>query len=400
MSVSSIASYFPFRRIRICSHSVSSEGESALLEVEPDRRFRPVCYVCGECRPLHSWRCRAVRDLDFGAARVTLVVRYRYLRCEGCGGVRSEDLDLFEPYQRVTKRLARYIHDLCKLMTVREVADHLGLDWKTVKDVDKRFLEAEHGQTEYDGLRILAVDEISIKKRHRYLTVVLDYETGRVVWLGKDRTCATLTRFFEKMPAEQRQQLEAIAMDMWDPYIKAVRETVPHVRIVFDLFHVVSAFNKVIDHVRVVEMRRAAAEDKSVYKGSRYLLLKNPENVRPGREKEHLATLLALNETLSRVMILKEELKSIWYFRNREMAKARLHNWCRLADQIDHASVRAFARTLRRHRYGILNHCDYPIGTSKLEGVNNKIKVIKRKAYGFHDERYFSLKVIQAFHTN
>jgi transposase len=286
---------------------------------------------------------------------------------------------------------------LCKILTVQDVAKHLGLDWKTVKDIDKTFLEEEYVETDYRNLTILAVDEIAIRKGHRYMTVVLDYLTGRVVWMGEERKAATLMRFFESMTVEQIQKLEAIAMDMWDPYIKAVETKAPHVKIVFDLFHMVKEFNKVIDRVRIDEYKKASETDKRVIQGSKYLLLKNPENIRKDDEKKHLDRLLALNETISKVMILKDKLKLIWECEAREEAQWQIDEWCALAKSVHHPSVDAFVRRIRRYEYGILNHCEYPIHTSILEGVNNKIKVIKRKAYGFHDNRYFSLKVIQAF---
>jgi transposase len=266
--------------------------------------------------------------------------------------------------------------------------------------VDKQFLEEEFPRTDYEGLRILAVDEISIKKRRQYLTVVLDFITGRVVWLGKGNNAETLNCFFRGMTDEQKQRLEAVAMDMWPSYIKAVKDAVPHVKIVFDLFHVVSAFNRIIDRVRIQEYRKACEQHKAVYKGSKYLLLKNREKIQSQNEHERLTRLLELNATISTVMILKEDLKRIWRSRCREEAADYLHSWYVMARTSLVPEVKEFAHMLRRHEEGILNHCDYPIHTSKLEGVNNKIKVIKRKAYGFHDLRYFSLKVIQAFSCN
>jgi transposase len=227
------------------------------------------------------------------------------------------------------------------MLTVKEVADHLGLNWKTVRRIDKHFLEAQYGKIDTSGVRILAVDEIAIRKGHRYLTVVLDYERGRVIWVGKHRRAKTLSRFFNKMPKRDRKTLEAIAMDMWDPYIKAIQKKVPHVKIVFDLFHVVAQFSRVIDKVR--------------------------------------------------------NAKHIWSYKSRTWATKAIKEWCALARCTEHPSVQKFADTLEQYSYGILNHCDYPIHTGKLEGVNNKIKVIKRKAYGYHDLRYFSLKIIQAF---
>ena len=126
-----------------------------------------------------------------------------------CGRIFVEDLAFFEPYQRVTRRLARFIHDLCKVLTVKDVARHCNLDWKTVKDIDKTFLEEEYGETDYGDLSILAVDEIAIRKGHRYMTVVLDYLTGRVVWMGEGRRADTLMEFFEGMPGAQREKLKS-----------------------------------------------------------------------------------------------------------------------------------------------------------------------------------------------
>lgn len=398
MSTLSIAPYFPFRRIRIIKQSIVQEGRQAHIEVTPNKRFQPICHRCGQrATHIHSWTDRAVRDLNLASTRVWLLCRYRKVFCSRCRGIFIEDLDLFHPYLRVTLRLATYIYQLCKRMTVQEVAEHVGLDWKTVKNIDKAFLEREYGQPNYDGLRILAVDEISIRKGHRYLTVVLDYLTGRVVWIGKDRKARTLSRFFNQLTQAQRKALDAIAMDMWDPYIKAIRKKVPHVKIVFDLFHVVAQFGRVINQVRNSEYRKASQENKEVFKGAKYLLLKNRSNVRRKKDRQHLKDLLQLNEVINMILILKDKLKHIWSYQSRTWANKALVEWCALARTLNNREVTKFAKMLERYHCGILNHCDYPIHNGKLEGVNNKIKVIKRKAYGFHDLRYFSLKIYQAF---
>jgi transposase len=159
----------------------------------------------------------------------------------------------------------------------------------------------------------------------------------------------------------------------------------------------VAGFSRVIDTVRNSEHRKACQEHKAVYKGAKYLLLKNRGNVRRRSHRQQLKELLALNEVISAVMILKEKLKHLWSYRSRTWAAKALDEWCALARSLKQKSLSTFANMLQRHRDGILNHCDYPIHTGKLEGVNNKIKVIKRKAYGFHDLRYFTLKIYQAF---
>lgn len=183
-------------------------------------------------------------------------------------------------------------------------------------------------------------------------------------------------------------------MDMWEPFAQAVKESCPNVAIVYDFFHIVSNYNKVIDQVRRQEYRRACADDKNVIKGSRWLLLKNPENLKK-RDKPRLDALLATNESLAKVYILKDELKNIWKQTNRLSMENGLDIWCNLALDAHLSPLTRFVRMLQRHKDGILNHAKYPIHTSKLEGINNKIKVWKREAYGFHDLEYFSLKIKQ-----
>jgi transposase len=228
MSSISISPYFPFRRIKITKQSVDAAATKALIDVVPDKRFQPVCHLCGKKAPsVHSWTQRSVRDLNLADTQVWLRCEYRKLLCAHCQRISIEDLDLFHPYLRVTRRLAAAIHQLCKVMTVTDVARHFQLDWKTVKDIDKHYLEAHYGQPHLDGLRILAVDEISIRKAHSYLTVVLNYETGHVVYVGKERKARTLSRFFNQLTARQRKSIQAVVMDMWEPYIKAVKKNCP-----------------------------------------------------------------------------------------------------------------------------------------------------------------------------
>jgi len=399
MSDLSIARYLPFMRVKITGQTVyGDDANSALIKLSPDLRYRPLCHVCGgPAATVHTkGRSRFIRDLNLAAAQVWLQVEYRKIWCHTCGGVRVEQLSFADASRRVTHRLARYIYDLCKVMTVKEVAEHLDLDPKTVKQIDKEYLEEEFGATDTDNLSILMIDEIAVRRGHRYMTVVADYFSGRVIWMGPNRDKETLDQFFVTMTQEQKDALEAAAMDMWEPFINRVRHHCPQAKIVFDFFHLVQSFGKVIDQVRRDEYRKATEQDKKVLKGSRYLLLKNPKNLKDG-QRDHLQTVLELNATLNTLYVLKDQLKLIYYYSDRETVKRVLDDWCTMADQIEHPSVKAFIKRLRFFEYGILNHADYPIGTSRLEGINNKIKVIKRKAYGFHDDQYFALKVKQAF---
>lgn len=397
MSKPSIAPYFAWSQMKVTAQHLRPEPLGAVITLEPDERFSPRCHRCGErCPSVHARTLRHVRDLSLTDTSVTLACHLRKAYCPKCGRIMIEQCAAMRPHQRITERLARYAHQLCAKMSVAEVARHLGLDWKTVKDADKALLEKKHGRTNTEELRILAVDEVAVKKGHQYMTVVLDYESGRVVWMGEGRRQETLEAFFAAMSAEQREGVQAVAMDMWDPFIAAVRASLPQAQIVFDLFHVVKAFGKVIDRVRIDQTRAACAQDKEVHKGSKYLLLKNKANLKAD-ERAQLRKLLRINATLCTLMILKDQLKTIWSYRSVSWAARALERWCALARTLGIKALDKFAQMLEAHREGILNHCRYPIHTSKLEGVNNKIKVIKRVAYGFHDLRYFELKVKQAF---
>jgi transposase len=310
--------------------------------------------------------------------------------------VRVEHLEFVDATQRITHRLAAYAVQLCRRgLSVQAVARHLELDPKTVKTLDKAALEASVGQTRYEGLKRLAIDEIAVRKGHSYMTVVLDYDTGRVVWMGEGRQIETLDNFFENMPESVRNGIQAVAIDMWEAYINAVQRWCPQADIVFDLFHVVKAFNKVIDDIRNEEFRKADQEGRNLLKGSKYLLLRRGENLRRDQQLQ-LREILAFNERLNIVYWLKDLLPKIWSYQRVGWAESAIEGWRLAAEEDGHPSLKRFARRLQRFKYGILNHCRHPIHTSKIEGVNNKIKVIKRIAYGFHDLEYFALKVKEA----
>lgn len=396
MSYINIKAFFKFSKVKVINQNVDIQSKAVSIKVEPDKRYTPVCHRCNNpSDSIHSYHERIVRDLNIFDAKTFIQYSYRKIRCPHCGIV-IEDLDIVAPDMRVTKRLAQYILELCKYMTIKEIARHLKLDWKTIKNIHKDYLIKRFSEEDTGYPRLIAVDEISVKKRHRYLTVVINWENGRVLWIGEGRRYETLKEFFDSLTEEQKKGIEAIAMDMWDPYIKAAKECIPDASIVFDQFHVVKAFGKVIDKVRNIEYRKADKQGKEVIKGSKYILLKNRENL-IDEEKPQLKTLLNLNKAITTVYILKEYLKKLWHYKYARCAQKFLNYWCCLAEQSKLRPVIAFAKTLKRYAYGIINHCRFPIHTSRMEGINNKIKVIKRKAYGFHDIEYFSLIIKGAF---
>ena len=400
MSDLSIARYFPFARVVPVDQQVI-ELETrvrSIVTLAPEEGAWPICSVCGqEGGRLHMYGTRRVRDLNLAHARVELVVPNRKLRCAGCQTIRTEGHGFLAPYRRHTLRFERAVADLCRQLPIKQVADHFGLPWHTVKDIDKRRLEREVGTACYDGLRLLAVDEVAVHKGHTYLTTVLDLETGRIVWVGKGRTEATLASFFEELTPEQRKAIEAVASDMASGFRNAVEKACPHAALVYDLFHVVAKYSReVVDVVRLEEAKKQDEAGRKLIKGSRYLLLKNAPNLL-GSQKKALRELLDANQNLNTVYVLKDQLKRIWEYKHPAWARKALDQWCALAQESGIPALATFARNLCRHEKGIVNHCRYPINTGRLEGINNKIKVIKRQAYGFRDDAYFILKIKGAF---
>ena len=400
MSNLSIAPYFPFARVVPVDQEVI-ELETRVQSViifAPAEGAWPICSVCGrEGGRLHMYGTRRVRDLSLAHARVDLVVPNRKLRCAGCEAIRTEGHDFLAPYRRYTGRFERYVADLCRHMPIKQVADHVDLSWHAVKEIDRRRLQREVGTPCYDGLRQLAVDEVAVHKGHTYLTTVLDLETGRIVWVGKGRSEATLAGFFAELTPQQRQSIEAVASDMASGFRSAVEKACPSAAQAYDLFHVVAKYGReVVDVVRLEEAKKQDEAGRKLIKGSRYLLLKNAPNLL-GSQRKALRELLAANERLNTVYVLKDQLKRIWGYKHPAWARKALDQWCALAQESGITALATFARNLLRHTKGILNHCRYPISTGRLEGINNKIKVIKRQAYGFRDDAYFILKIKGAF---
>ena len=394
-----INNLFPFKRVKLVQIRTDNNGKLTLVRLEPDNRYKPLCSCCKKpFSSIHSQHVRAIRDLPMSGSMVVIYLTYRKGFCKQCG-IRVEHFDFVEPYERITKRFAQYVYHLCKIMPLKATAELVQLSWDQVKRIDKRMLTKEYCPLIVKDLKILSVDEINIKKHHHYLTIIVNYLNGQVIGVVKNRDYESVANYLKKLPAKIRDNIEAVAMDMWDPYIKAFKEFCPNALIIFDPFHVINAFNKIIDKIRAEQYRQASADVKNIMKKSRYILLKNPENLTES-ERPRLKQILKANEMLSSVYILKEYLKRIWQYKYMKSAAKFIEYWCQLALETGSKHLAKFVKTIRKYSYGLINHCKYQIHTSKLEGINNKIKVMKRKAYGYHDIEYFKLKIIQATSIN
>jgi transposase len=367
------------------------------LSVRPDRQRW--CSGClRPCQAIHDTEQRRVRDLPVFEHRTVVVLPRVRVACRHCGP-RVELLRWLDPYARVTHRLGESVARLCKVASVLHVARHYGLNWKTVKELDKAYLTRELGPVDLDGLEVIGMDEFAIQKGHRYATVIVEPTRKRVLWIGRGRGREDIRPFFELLGPERCAKIKAAVMDMNTGYQLEVQHHCPNAAIVFDLFHVVAKYGReVIDRVRVDRANelRADRTSRRIVKGARWLLLKNRDSLRPGEDVE-LDELLAANHSLFVVYVLRDALKDLWAQRQTALAAKTWNSWYRKALRSGIEPLRRFAKALRPYLPGILSHCRYPLGTNLIEGINNKIKVIKRMAYGFRDDAYFFLKIRAAF---
>lgn len=352
---------------------------------------------CGFCR---SWKVigkgycwRRLRTLLIGHKAVFVVVRMRRFYCENCRRIRYEDLIIADRRKHYTHALERYVMDLCARMTIRDVAEHTRLHWETVKKIDKKRLKRQLPRAEdLRSLKYLGIDEVSVRRGHRYLTTVVDLQTGRVVYVGEGRRVESLEPFIKRLKRLGIRP-RAIALDMWKPYARAIRRHYRGLPLVYDVFHILSDYSRTLNEIRVDEYTKLEGQEEGRFiKGSRYLLLKGQEKLSiPAQEK--LLQLLNINYPLHIAYVLKEDLRQLWRQPSRSSAERFLNDWIHKALASGIALLARFARKLRRHAIGILNYFDFPITTAKVEGINNRIKVLKRKAYGYRDMDYFKLKI-------
>lgn len=343
-----------------------------------------------------------MRDLPVFEAPVELVLPRLRVLCPNCGP-KLEHLDWLEPYSRVTSRLANSVARMCKVMALVHVAQLYGLAWDTVKQIDGRHLERELGPIDLTDVRVIGMDEFAIQKGHRYATVIVEPSRKRVLWVGRGRGREDVRPFFELLGAEGCKRIQAVAMDMTAGFIGEVRARCPKAQIVFDLFHVVAKYGReVIDRVRVDEANRLRDDRRARYlvKSTRWLLLRNRENVTRAEDQVRLNELLAANKALMTVYVLKDDLKALWRYRHIGYARVFWKGWRRRALASRIPALRTFVKRLAPYVEGILAHCRWPLGTNLIEGINNTIKVIKRMAYGYRDDHYFFLRIRAAFPGN
>ena len=354
------------------------------------------CPKCG-CQRLwvKEWRQRELTGYPSGVNKTTLVVRIPKLECPSCHTIRQAPLSFARPNKHYTRKFEEIVITLLESMTISDVARYLGVSWNTLRQIEQHYLEKHFSRPSLKGLRFIAIDEISSRKGFSFLTLVMNLETGAVVYIGDGRQEDALKPFWRKL-IRSGSRILAVATDMSRPYTKAIRENLPEAVHVFDRFHIVKMFNEVIDNVRRHLYAKIKNKDeRHALKGMKYILLKRPEKHDSSKgEPERLRRTLEANQDLNTLYYLKEELHSLWDEEERDVAQGRMLDVISYMFSLSIPYLKRFAKSLRDHALGILAWFDYQITTGPLEGLNNKIKVIKRKAYGFRNMEYFKLKIL------
>lgn len=375
------------------------EGEVIIKIEQPRERLR--CPCCGSEEVwAQGAEERTFRTIPIGRKPVRIQFPVPRVLCFACGVVRQVKIGFAEPKKRYTRAFARYALELSRHMTIQDVADHLQVSWDTIKDIQAQALWRRFGKPKLGKLRQIAIDEIAIGKGHHYLTVVLNLLTGAVVFVGDGKGVAALEPFWRRL-RRARAKVKAVATDMSKAYIRAVRDNLPDAVHVFDHFHVIKLFNDKLSAFRRQLYHEAANDqERKILKGTRWLLLKNPENLDAQRdEHQRLQEALRLNAPLAAAYYLKEDLRQIWAQANKRTARRVLRDWLARARASGVRMLEEFADTLEEHQEGVLAYYNYRISTGPLEGTNTKIQAMKRQAYGFRNHEFFKLKILGIHET-
>ena len=363
--------------------SVVFEEGGLVIDVRPRRR-KPRCGECGRPRPAYDRSpVRKWRHLALG--RVVFWLRYapRRVDCPSCG-VRVEQVPWAAPLSRFTLEFEEMVAYLAQRMDRTAVRKQLGINWRTVGTIVERIVAKRLDPARLENLSVIGIDELSFRRNHNYVTVVVDHVKKRVVWIGEGKSADTLKRFFEELGAERTRKLTHITMDMSAGYIAAVDEHAPHVEKVFDRFHVQRLASDAVDQVRRAEVREVAGTDEAkALKKTRWALLKSPWNL-DQREEQKLADVQQTNRRIYRAYLLKEMLASILAYRQRARAARHMEGWIAWAVRSKLKPFVKLAGTIKKYRDGILAYVQTRLTNGLTEGLNNKTRLITRRAYGFH----------------
>jgi transposase len=346
------------------------------------RRHRcPYCSFTTPCR--YDTHTSEWRHVALGRWAVFIRAEVARIECPR-HGVISEAVPWAVPDSRFTVDFEDLVAWLVREMNKTAVTQLMHIAWATVGRIVERVVARNLNHRRLDDLFVIGLDEVSYRKGHKYLSVVANHETGEPVWIGEGRTRETVGAFFNELGEERTKDVEVVSMDMCGAYMEEVRSRAPQAEIAFDPFHVVKLGSDAVSDVRRSEAREIkGSPEAKVLKGSRWALLKAPEKLKP-EEHLKLSQVAQLNASVYRAYLLKEELRTVYQCATVEEAETHLDGWLAWASRSRLAPFVRLGRTVRQHRDGILAAIRLCISNGRLEGLNNKIGVIKHRAYGFH----------------
>lgn len=362
---------------------INVEQQSLWILVEPRWRVSR-CGCCGrKTHRRHDRTWRSWRHLDVFGWRTYLRYAIWRVRCPLCG-VRTEAVGWAEVGSRFTRDFEHQVAWLAQQCDLSAVAEYFRIPWSSVRNILRRVVERTwDGDGALDGLRVLGLDEISYRRHHKYLTVVVDHLTGRVVWAGKDRKVKTLLRFFKKLGPERAAELQAISADMWEPYLIVLRKKAPQARVIFDRFHIVRHLNEALASVRAELVRAADPQTRRDLKNTRFPILKLPHSRTP-KDRRVLEEQVRGNRKLYRAMLLKDDFMDLYTYRREGWARRFLQGWLRRAMYSKIEPIKKVARMIRRHLDGVLGWVRWRISNGRLEGMNNRIRLLSHRSFGLH----------------
>ena len=371
--------------------SCSYFGNAIIFRAETtDRHVR-----CPDCSYKHGmFRGRKVRWFrmpPIGKKQAILELVMHRIQCKECGNLWWPRLPFMLGTARHTRSFALTVPDLLRSWTIKAVAQYLHVSWDVVKGIHKSKLATKYRKIDLKQVKYLAVDEFSLRKNHKYMSIFIDLKTGRVLHAVEGTAKEVLAPFLKKI-AKQAKKLKAVSMDMSASYTAAVKEYLPNIPIVFDRYHVMALVGRKIDSLRREQQNVLADEGKKTLKGSRFLLLRNYHSLSDAKQKK-LDKLLEANQPLLTMHVMKEQLRLFWQQRTKDRAERFLKQWVFDALVSGIKQLISVGMTILRRMKGLVSYYPHKISNGPLEGLNNKIKTVKRQAYGFRDMEYFKLRL-------
>ena len=389
-------SSFLYHAWGLYSHECTREeykGNTIILHVQNKKR-QTVCPKCGKHHIIkNGFRMRDFLALPIGGKKIIVRMKVQRYKCKDCDYDQQENIPFATGSNSYTHRFAKHVVDLLRSMTIKDVASRLDISWDTVNEIHSHYLSQHYSPPSLDGVECIGIDEFAVKKGHFYKTIVVDLASGRILYVGEGKGVDALEGFWKKV-RRKKISIKYVATDLSAAFIASVLENCPNAIHVFDHFHVVKLMNDKLDDIR--RMQYSMEKDinkRKVLKGTRYLLLGNGTDIYDDKYKTRLENALAMNEPLSKAYYLKEQLREIWTQVHKDDAEKVLMDWVEQAKNSKIPQLQKMAMTMMAYKRGILAWYDCHISTGKVEGINNKIKVMKRNAYGFRDERYFKLRL-------